>query len=230
MRSHDSLETEEEKKALLLQKLLNEVDPTNPALIKRDTKEPFLDAQVYPGMLNDQFPLQQRRGNIIQTSLDMDWESSSEFFNSGNRGSSHQESFSGCIPQISVKEDRDVAKIDKKENCSAGHLDHRDHTYACISEGKARSGIKQEKGQVESSLETASKPSSWWSPLSGIPPVVIFLGQAWISESESLFLFKCFLIDFQVDKKATNHIQNQLIDQDYYQVIDSHQNYPRLSS
>ena len=181
-RSHDSLETEEDRKALL--QLLNEVDPANQAVIKRDDMEPSLNPQVYSGMLRDQSPLHQSTGNIIHTSLEMDWESSSEFFNSGLRGSSYQDSFTGSISQISVKEDLDVVKRDVNENCSAGHIDHRDHTYACIAQGKAKSGIKQEKGQVESNLERGSMPSSWWQPPS-IPPQVIlatspfhrFLGQ-----------------------------------------------------
>ena len=180
-RSHDSLETEEDRKALLLQKLLNEVDPANQAVIKRDDMEPFLNPQVFSGMLKDQSPLHQSTGNIIHTSLEMDWESSSEFFNSGLRGSSYQDSFTGSISQIS---DLDVVKRDVNENCSAGHIDHRDHTYACIGQGKAKSGIKQEKGQVESNLGRGSMSSSWWQPPS-IPPQVIlatspfhrFLGQ-----------------------------------------------------
>ena len=129
--------------------------------------EPFQNAQVYSGMLKDQSPLHQRRGNIIQTSLEMEWESSSEFFNSGLRGSSFQDSFTGSIPQISVKEDLDAVKRDINENCSAGHLDHRDHTYACIAQGKGKSLTKE-----EANLETTSMSSSWWQPPC-IPPAIL---------------------------------------------------------
>ena len=196
----DSLDTEESRNDLLMQKLLYEAPaPASQALIKKEiTIEPF--PQVYSGMLKNQPAQQSRTGNIIQTSLDMDWESPSEFLNSGlTAGPS--------FPQILVKEDRDVSERDGDENCSAGHLDHRDHTYACMAQAKGKSGIKQEKKKVqESNLETASMRSSWCQPI--YTPAMIFattnvshiFGQAEgyekVKVSHLIFIFKYFSIDF----------------------------------
>ena len=100
----------------------------------------------------------------------MDWESPSEFLNSGLPGGP---SFRDGLPQILVKEDRDASERDGDENCSAGHLDHRDHTYACMAQAKGKSGIKQEKRKVqESNLETTSMRGSWWQP-SYTPPMIL---------------------------------------------------------
>ena len=162
--STNSLEIEQGSKALLMQKLLYEAVPANQALGKRDAMEPFLNPLVNSRMRTAESSLQQNSENICQTSREMDWESSSKFLNSGLHGSSDQDSFSGFMPQSSVKEESDVAKRDGNENCSAGHLDHRDHTYACIARAKANSAIKQEKDQ-ELNLETSSMPSSWWQSL-----------------------------------------------------------------
>ena len=147
--SHDSFETEQDSKSLLMQKLFYEAHPTSQALVKRDTTEHFLNPPVYSEMLKAESSLQQNSDNSSQPSLEMDWESSGKFLNSG-------------LPQLSVKKERNVIIRDGNENCSAGHLDHRDHTYACIAQAKANSAIKQENGQE---LETTSMPSNWWQPL-----------------------------------------------------------------
>ena len=141
--SHDSYETEQDSKSLLMQKLLYEAHPTSQALAKRDTiMEPFLNPPIFSGMLKAESSLQK---NISQPSLEMDWESPGNLLNSG---------------LLSVKEERNVVNRSGNENCLAGHLDHRDHTYACIAQAKANSAIKQENHGQE--LETSSMPSSWW--------------------------------------------------------------------
>ena len=150
--STNSLETEQESKALLMQKLLYEAHPASQALGKREAMEPFLNPLVHSGMLKAESSLEQKySGNIRE----MDWENS------------ERDSFSGYTPQLSVKEESNVANRDGNENCSAGHLDHRDHTYACIAQAKANSAIKQEK-ERELNLETTLMPSSWWQPLCGV--------------------------------------------------------------
>ena len=243
-----SHETEElGSKALFLQKLLFEANPTSQALAKRDTMGPFQHPPVFSGMLKAQSPLQQNTGNIVQTSLEMDWESSSEFLNSELRGSS--DNFSGCIAQSTVKVEADVVK--RNENCSAGHLDHRDHTYACIAQ--AKSAIKEEKGESESNLG----PSWWNQPLCVphgmfaassvsasfkfssdfqffIPFDLLFLLSSLtqmkeyccfieVKVSQFMFLIELYYISYynlKVDEMRTKEIPNQLINDDYYQVMN----------
>ena len=65
------------------------------------------------------------------------------------------------------------------ENCSAGHLHHSDHTYACMAEGKDfKHNLMFAEGQVVDNLmfgegqvdqqeftsQTASMSNNWWSP------------------------------------------------------------------
>ena len=151
--SHDTLESlPQERKPIAPRNILLVADQARQTMVKREAMEllPSLNPAVHPGLLKVQSHLQQ---NSSKMPLEMDWESPSELMNSALHGSSKADTFGGCIPQLSVKKERGIFKRD--ENCSAGHLDHRDHTYACLA---------QAKSTQESHLETTSMPTRWWLP------------------------------------------------------------------